>query len=208
MVLDLVIFLCAILRFYHIIYIYIYIYRPHAEWPGLRTRRVPFSFFGAERNYREVSHTCWNNAVISDTGSSWQTLKQSPSHSTLSVARIIRLYRNVDMDNRNMSMELRKYNLWHREWWVLRTCPGTTLSTTNSTLSGSGLTPGHSRERPATKRLSNGTANLKTSVIKFRTDLEFVYYTAWILDSAPLILRRMYLSEKWNCFVSRSSALS
>ena len=131
-----------------------------AEWPGLRTWLVPFLFLGGKRDYPEISHTCWNNAVITDTASSCKTLTRSPSHSMLSVVRIIRLYRNVDVDNRNMSMGHWYYNLWHRERWVLRTCPVTTLSTTNSTLSALGLNPGHNRERPATKRLSNGTANL------------------------------------------------
>ena len=178
-----------------------------------RVTRAPYSAGSllvsrSGRDYPEVSHTCWNNAVISDTGNSCETLTRSPSHSTLSVSVLIRLYRKMDVDNINMGIERWKYNLWNRERWVLRTCPGTTLSTTNSTLSALGLSPDHNRKRPATKHLSNGTGNLKTSAIKFRTDLAFVCYTACFLDSDTRILRRMYLSENWIYFVSHGSALS
>jgi hypothetical protein len=90
-----------------------YVYRtPTLSDQGSVLGGFPFRFLVSRRaDYPEVSHTCWHNAVISDTGSSCETLTLSPSHSTLSVARVIRLYHNVDMDNRNMSMERWKYNL-------------------------------------------------------------------------------------------------
>lgn len=173
------------------------------EWPGFRTRRVPFSFLGGKRDYPEVSHTCWNFRY-------GQFLRNSDTVTltTLSVARIIRLYHNVDMDNRNMSTERWKCNLWHRERWVLRTCPGTTLSTTNSTLSALGFNPRHSKEKPATERLSNGTVNLKTSVMQILNG-----YGVRVLHCLVSGLWHSYSEKdvpfrKRNCFFNHSSALS
>jgi hypothetical protein len=68
------------------------------------------------------------------------------------------------------------------ETWALRTYRGTTLSTTITAWSGLGLNPAHSRERPATNRLSIGTTSRQSVGNQVSMDLAFLYYTSWFLD--------------------------
>jgi hypothetical protein len=46
-----------------------------------------------------------------------------------------------------------------------KTCPSTTLSTTNPTWTDPGLNPSLRRERPATNRLRHGTAMLVVLIV-------------------------------------------
>jgi hypothetical protein len=67
-----------------------------------------------------------------------------------------------------------------------KTCPSATLSTTNHTWTDPGSNPGLRGERPATNRLSHGTADLKGLKVTVTRAVESGFESRWkIVPGTP-----------------------